>query len=187
MNRALLFPTDLGWIAVALKPEVGRQGHLVIRTAFGFPSSSAAELSIENSRCKIDDPENDWEVQLIERFQDFATGHQLGFSDIRIDETWMTPFQKRVIKHCRKIKYGKTLAYGELATKSGSPNAARAVGSVMANNRFPLIVPCHRVIASGGRIGGFSSIDGISMKQRLLAMESGELQELQETKNGMFV
>jgi methylated-DNA-[protein]-cysteine S-methyltransferase len=61
--------------------------------------------------------------------------------------------------------------YGDLAAAIGSPGAARAVGSVMARNCFPLIVPCHRVLGAGGSLGGYSAPDGLRMKRRLLAME----------------
>ena len=67
-----------------------------------------------------------------------------------------------------------TRSYGEVAAAAGSPGAARAVGQVMAANRTPLIVPCHRVLAAGGKIGGFSAPQGLALKRRLLALESGE-------------
>ena len=63
------------------------------------------------------------------------------------------------------------MTYGELAETVRHPGAARAVGSVMSNNRYPLIVPCHRVLASGGRLGGYSAPQGLAMKERLLAAE----------------
>jgi methylated-DNA-[protein]-cysteine S-methyltransferase len=87
-----------------------------------------------------------------------------------IDESPWTPFQKRVIDVCRSIPWGSTLTYGQVAALAGSPGASRAVGSVMAKNRFPLIVPCHRVIGSNG-LGGFSAPDGLKLKSRLLANE----------------
>jgi methylated-DNA-[protein]-cysteine S-methyltransferase len=72
----------------------------------------------------------------------------------------------------RRIRFGQTHSYGELASLVGSPRAARAVGSVMAKNRTPLVVPCHRVLASRGAIGGFSAMDGVHMKRRLLDLEA---------------
>ena len=81
-------------------------------------------------------------------------------------------FQRRVLKQCRLIPYGRTMSYGELAAKAGSPRAARAVGNCMAANNIPLLIPCHRVVCSDGRLGSFSAPGGTSMKRRLLAMES---------------
>ena len=83
----------------------------------------------------------------------------------------MTDFQKAIIRACRSIGYGKTLSYGELANRAGFPGAARAVGSVMSSNRHPLITPCHRVVAAGNRIGGFSSSSGTELKRALLELE----------------
>ena len=72
----------------------------------------------------------------------------------------------------RNVPYGQTLSYAELAAKAGSPKAARAVGSVMAQNRVPLIIPCHRVVGSGGHLGGFSAPRGIAFKKQLLELEA---------------
>ncbi|MBN2226071.1 MAG: methylated-DNA--[protein]-cysteine S-methyltransferase [candidate division Zixibacteria bacterium] len=79
-----------------------------------------------------------------------------------------TPFQKKVLHKVVAIPYGKTRTYGEIAKAVGSPKAARAVGTVMANNRIPLIIPCHRVTAAGG-LGGYAG--GLRMKKRLLELE----------------
>jgi methylated-DNA-[protein]-cysteine S-methyltransferase len=69
------------------------------------------------------------------------------------------------------LAYGQTSTYGELALRVGHPRAARAVGTVMATNRFPILIPCHRVLASGGKLGGYSSHAGTNLKQILLDME----------------
>jgi len=82
-----------------------------------------------------------------------------------------TEFTRRVYEVVRSIPPGETLTYGEVARGAGRPGAARAVGSVMANNRHPLFIPCHRVVASSG-LGGFSSPGGLDQKRRLLALES---------------
>jgi methylated-DNA-[protein]-cysteine S-methyltransferase len=81
-----------------------------------------------------------------------------------------TPFQKSVLSHMQKVPFGQVMTYGELALTSGYPNAARAVGTVCRDNSFPLFIPCHRIIASGGRMGGFAY--GLEMKKRLLDFES---------------
>jgi len=80
-----------------------------------------------------------------------------------------TEFHKNVLDLCQKIPYGTTLTYGELADRSGSPGAARAVGVAMANNPVPIVIPCHRVVASNGSLGGFSG--GLSNKRTLLVHE----------------
>ncbi|MEX1224432.1 MAG: MGMT family protein, partial [Pirellulales bacterium] len=73
---------------------------------------------------------------------------------------------------CRRIPIGQTMSYAELAAVAGSPGAARAVGNIMAGNRVPIIVPCHRVVGSGGSLGGYSSSGGLRTKRRLLSLEA---------------
>ncbi|MHC4060414.1 MAG: methylated-DNA--[protein]-cysteine S-methyltransferase [Planctomycetota bacterium] len=82
-----------------------------------------------------------------------------------------SPFARSVLAACRNVRYGHTISYAALAAKAGSPNAARAIGGVMARNPAPLIIPCHRVIRTNGKIGGFSAAGGASLKRRLLQME----------------
>ena len=76
-----------------------------------------------------------------------------------------------VLTACREIKFGQRTTYGKLAKKIGRPAASRAVGSVLAKNPLPLIIPCHRVIRSDGKMGGFSAPGGITFKKRLLEFE----------------
>lgn len=83
-----------------------------------------------------------------------------------------TPFQLRVWKTLQNVPPGRTISYGELAALAGSPGAARAVGTAMRKNRIPLLVPCHRVVASNGP-GGYGG--GSGLKQRLLDLEAEEL------------
>ena len=84
-------------------------------------------------------------------------------------------FQKQVWKAMIKIPYGKTLTYGEIATKLGG--AARAVGGACGSNRIPVIVPCHRVLAAGGGLGGYSGSGGLVTKTALLRLEGARFHE----------
>jgi len=87
-----------------------------------------------------------------------------------VDLAGLPPFQRRVLAALRKVGRGTTIAYGELAARLGKPGGARAVGNACANNPVPLWVPCHRVLASGGKLGGFSG--GLEVKRALLSLES---------------
>ncbi len=80
-----------------------------------------------------------------------------------------TEFQRKAWQAMRKIPFGETISYGDQARKVGKPKAYRAVGSANGKNPIPIIVPCHRVLASDGSLGGYSL--GLSMKRRLLALE----------------
>ena len=80
-----------------------------------------------------------------------------------------TGFQEKVWRKLQEIPYGRTISYGELARRIGNPKASRAVGSANGKNQIPIVIPCHRVIASGGGLGGFGG--GLTVKQKLLDLE----------------
>ncbi len=88
-----------------------------------------------------------------------------------------TEFQKAVWREIATIKHGHTLTYGEIAHRIGKPQASRAVGAAVGANPIPLIVPCHRVMGSGGKITGYSGGDGIPTKRKLLKLEKIEFAE----------
>jgi methylated-DNA-[protein]-cysteine S-methyltransferase len=83
-------------------------------------------------------------------------------------------FHRRVYEAARSIPRGVTMTYGALAARTGAAGSARAVGQALARNPFAIIVPCHRVVAVGGRIGGFSANGGVLTKSRLVAIERHE-------------
>ena len=162
--QAVVFPTKLGWIAAAWADAC------IHRLTFGHgePRRAWQQLELDQEPAQPDA----FLSQIIERLEAFAAGHRGDtFLDIKLATNRMTDFQQAVIRTCRQIPAGQTQTYGELAARVGHPRAARAVGTVMANNRFPLLVPCHRVVAAGGGLGGFSSPQGLAMKRRLLAPE----------------
>ncbi|MCX7054758.1 MAG: methylated-DNA--[protein]-cysteine S-methyltransferase [Proteobacteria bacterium] len=90
---------------------------------------------------------------------------------IELDMTGVQMFDRRVYEIARAIPRGQTRSYGEIAAELGDPGAARAVGQALGRNPFPIIVPCHRVLAAAGRPGGFSAHGGVATKLRLLAIE----------------
>jgi methylated-DNA-[protein]-cysteine S-methyltransferase len=83
----------------------------------------------------------------------------------------LSPFARKVLDACRKIPASKTVSYSQLAGMIGKPRASRAVGSALARNPIPLIIPCHRVVHSDGSLGNFSAFGGTSTKKKLLALE----------------
>ena len=101
---------------------------------------------------------------------DYFRGRPVAF-DCQVDVCWASQFGQRVLRACSRIPLGQTVSYGELARQVRRPGAARAVGSVMAANRIPLLIPCHRVVAANGSVGGYSGHGGTAMKKRLLAHE----------------
>lgn len=110
---------------------------------------------------------------LAERVLAHFRGERVSFDDLELDLDWMTPFQRSVADALRAVPWGEVVTYGELAALGGHPNAQRAAGTFCAGNRFPLVVPCHRVVGSDG-IGSYGSL-GLDYKRRLLALEGVEL------------
>jgi methylated-DNA-[protein]-cysteine S-methyltransferase len=92
-------------------------------------------------------------------------------ADIPLDLASLPPFRRKVYEVVRTIPAGETMSYGEVAAAVGSPGAARAVGQALGRNPYAIVVPCHRVLAAGGRSGGFSANGGVSTKLRMLAIE----------------
>jgi len=165
-----VFHSALGWMAI-----VGCDGRLRLLT-FGHESPQAARRAAEASGFD-NTTDRKWNTCLAERLQAYAAGQAESFRDVPLDVAGMSRFQRAVVVQCQRVRWGTTVSYGQLAANAGFPQAARAVGNVMARNRVPLIVPCHRVVATARGLGGYSAPQGIAMKRRLLQLE-GAVPEL---------
>ena len=124
----------------------------------------ARTLPVESSRARAD-----FVSDLCRRVAAHLAGVPTSYEEIPIDLDWATPLQRDFAAAARAIPWGEVVSYGELAAIAGRPGAARAAGSFCAENRFSLIIPCHRVVAANG-IGGYGSA-GPELKRRLLALE----------------
>jgi methylated-DNA-[protein]-cysteine S-methyltransferase len=102
---------------------------------------------------------------------EYCRGIAVDFASVPLDLTGLPTFRQRVYAAARAVAWGRTVSYGELARRIGQHGAARAVGQALGLNPLPIIIPCHRILASGGRIGGFSAYGGAATKQRLLELE----------------
>jgi methylated-DNA-[protein]-cysteine S-methyltransferase len=98
-------------------------------------------------------------------------GEPVDLLDVVLDMDGVPEFHRRVYELTRQILPGETKTYGELAMALGEPGAARAVGQALGRNPFPIVVPCHRVLAAGGKSGGFSAPGGVTTKMRQLEIE----------------
>src|SRR4051812_11418122 len=143
------FETELNWMAIAWREDT------LVANMFGYPSRRLVELALARipgmpeSFCRVApegqvDEVPQWVSSLIAKLKLYAASEKVEFADAPLSVDHLTTFGARVIAACRRIPWGETSAYGELAAECGSPGAARAVGSVMAKNRYPIIVPCHR-------------------------------------------
>ncbi len=115
-------------------------------------------------------------ARLIARVQEHLSGNLQDFSDLPYDFGRVPEFAREVYRAALAVKAGRTASYGTLSSVLGHPPAAsRAVGSALGANPWPLLVPCHRIVAADGRMTGFSGPGGIKTKLRLLALEGAEL------------
>jgi len=104
-------------------------------------------------------------------------GKKTDLTKIALDMDGVPDFHRRVYDVARAIPPGETLSYGEVAAKVNAPGAARAVGAALGANPFPIIVPCHRVLGAGGKVGGFSARGGTTTKMRLLTIEGAKVNQ----------
>ncbi len=113
--------------------------------------------------------------QAIELISALLQGQSTDLSSICLDMDRVPDFERRVYHVTRTIAAGETLTYGQIASRLGEPRLAREVGQALARNPFPIVVPCHRVLAAGGKLGGFSASGGVATKQRLLSIERADV------------
>jgi methylated-DNA-[protein]-cysteine S-methyltransferase len=116
--------------------------------------------------------------KIANQIRDFLSAGTEHFDKVHLDLSWCTTFQKNVLLAARSIPRGRVVSYSELARNAGFPRAVRAVASVMRNNRFPLVVPCHRVIGKNGNIGGFMGATrgkAVLLKKKLLMLEGARV------------
>ncbi len=111
------------------------------------------------------------EIAIEKAIADYFDTGVFQFDLNRLDWSDTPAFHRRVLERCYEIPSGSTLTYGQLAAEVGSPQAARAVGQAMARNPWPIVVPCHRVVGTSGRLTGYSGVGGIDTKRWLLEHE----------------
>jgi methylated-DNA-[protein]-cysteine S-methyltransferase len=168
--RYCLFDTGLGAVGMAWS------GHGLARLQLPESSRTATERRLRGRSSDMRAGEPPPRVrQAIAAVETYLAGECVDFSPLVLDLSGVGGFYRRIYEATRRLAWGETATYGELARRVGSPGAARAVGQAMGRNPIPLIVPCHRVLASGHGIGGFSAFGGAVTKTRLLALEGVHL------------
>lgn len=164
MNEGLkyfILDTDAGKVGI-----MASSGGLVKST---LPAESEEEVRLSlGEAAKTAARSPDIFTDLVERLKLYFSGRKVEFND-KLDLSGATPFRQAVWEKTRLIPYGETRSYLWIAEQMGKPEAARAVGQALGKNPLPVIVPCHRVVANDGSLGGFTG--GLDMKRRLLALE----------------
>ncbi len=157
-----IFNTDMGWVGMLASAK------RLLGTTLPQHSAQEAYLllgdSVNRATCSPH-PFKD----LMERLKAYFNGHRITFSD-KLDLSQGTYFQREVWEMTRRIPYGETRNYGWVAEQIRNPRAVRAVVQALGKNPLPIIVPCHRVVASDGKLGGFGG--GMEMKKHLISLEA---------------
>ena len=160
--KYITFSTDTGWIGI-------------LSSAKGLLGTTLPQRSAQEACQLLGDSVSytTWSPHLfddlMERLRIYFSGHRTTFPD-KLDLSRATHFQREVWEITRLIPYGETRSYAWVAEQIKKPRAMRAVGQALSKNPLPIIVPCHRVVASDGKLGGFSG--GVEMKRYLLSLEA---------------
>ena len=158
---AAVFETAAGWMGI--------RASAAGLTCVVLPCETRRAAIEEMAETPADVPEDRF-TDLIARFRAYFTGEKVAFPD-PIDIADATQFRQAVWRAARRVPYGETRSYGWLAAAAGKPGGARAAGQAIGANQLAIIVPCHRVIASDGSLGGFYG--GLKLKKFLLDIEAG--------------
>lgn len=169
------------------KPET--IGHAVFETVLGFMGIAWSEKgltrlclpqknrdSVERRLLRFDGAvmsgeSPQWVRDLIEAIKAYAAGETVAFDQVPVDLSGVDEFRHAIYDAARKLAFGEVTTYGELARRAGHPGLARETGAALGANPVPLVIPCHRIMAAGGKIGGFSAPGGSATKEKMLGLE----------------
>ena len=160
--KYITFSSDVGWLGI-------------LGSAKGLLCLTLPQRSAQEAHQLLGDRVNHatWSPHsfddLIQRLRTYFGAHQVDFPD-RLDLSGATPFQRQVWEVTRLIPYGETRSYGWVAEQVGRPGAVRAVGQALAQNPLPVTIPCHRVVNTDAKLGGYRG--GVEMKKYLLHLEA---------------
>lgn len=161
--------TPIGPIGVVVRVENGKETLVAVRV--GHPTMVETEIDILRKHPNAESTNGLKAAKLLREYAETGTAN---FDALAVEDEEFTEFQRSVRQACREIPFGETVSYGELGERAGvGRSAARAVGSVMRKNNCPIVVPCHRVVPSGGSnaLGSYSAPSGPALKKRLLDLE----------------
>jgi len=158
-----VFETEFGWCSI-----VGERGKLIEITPFLSTEETAYSCVVSKYKKAINDPGS----FVLEKadIKNYFTGEKIDF-EFSLDLSRYTRFQRKVWAITKKIPYGEIRTYSWVSKELNNLKSSRAVGTALAKNPFPLVIPCHRIIKKNGGLGGFSAAGGIGVKASLLKME----------------
>ena len=145
---------------------VGVSDGKVVRVSLRQSEQAFSEALLRDGYRPVRDPSA--LAPVLEQFQEYFRGERKSL-DVEVDLSRLTPFNRAVLEETRRVPAASVVSYGEIARRIGKPRAYRAVGNALASNPAPVVVPCHRVVSTGGRLGGYTG--GLDIKLHLLALE----------------
>jgi methylated-DNA-[protein]-cysteine S-methyltransferase len=164
--RFALFETPIGRCAIAWGPKG------IVALKLPERDDRAMREGLQRQHPDIEEAPAPPDVEaVVDEIKHLLAGENRDLSGIGLDMSAVPEFDRRVYTETRSIPPGQTLTYGEIALRLGGADLSRAVGQALGRNPFTIIVPCHRVLAAGGRPGGFSAVGGVDTKRRLLEIE----------------
>ncbi|MCA0278739.1 MAG: methylated-DNA--[protein]-cysteine S-methyltransferase [Proteobacteria bacterium] len=168
-----VFETALGFMALAWS-ETGLK-----RLCLPEKTHAAAERRLLRLAGEVDISSGravpEWVALLIADIRRYAEGEDVDFTSVPVDLSGVDDFRLDIYAAARALRYGETTTYGGLAEKSGHKGLFRETGAALGANPVPLVIPCHRILAAGGKIGGFSATGGSATKERMLELEGVRL------------
>lgn len=166
-----LFDTAIGHCGIAW----GEHGVTGVRLPDGALPTSRAHLRAAFPDATESAPPPEIQTA-IDEIVALLRGERRDLLDVTVDYQGVPDFNRRVYEIARTIPPGRTLTYGDIAHRLGMPGSAQAVGQALGHNPFPIVVPCHRVLAAGRRMGGFSARGGVETKRQMLIIEGADVQ-----------
>lgn len=166
-----VFETALGFVGIAWSEDG------LIRLSLFQRDRAAVERRMERLEFVGGDVADGpgWVAALVADIRAYAEGEPVDFSAVPVDLAGVDDFRRAIYDTARRLGFGETTTYGELAGRAGHAGLSRETGQALGSNPVPLVIPCHRILAAGGRIGGFSAPGGAATKQRMLALEGVRL------------
>jgi methylated-DNA-[protein]-cysteine S-methyltransferase len=165
-NHYAVFETGIGWIGLAwngkglTRLQLPERDRAATERRLLWRLSGAVETAPTGEMAAV-----------VDALRRYAAGEAVDFSGVPVDLSEIEPFRVAIYDAARQLGFGETTTYGELAARAGHAGLARETGQALGSNPVAIIIPCHRILAAGGKIGGFSAPGGSAAKERLLAME----------------
>ena len=162
-----LLETRFGWVGLAWN-ELGVRRLFLQERERGSVERRLAGLGAEATPCPAP---SGWVAGVIDGIKRYFDGENVDFDTVPVDLSGVGDFRLSIYAAAKALRYGETTTYGELALRGGHPGLARETGQALGSNPVPLIIACHRILAAGGKIGGFSAPGGSTTKERMLRFE----------------